>query len=167
MSILKLVQYPDPLLKMVSTNVETIDDNLQKFMDDMLETMYHSQGLGLAAVQVGLLKRIFVIDVDQMVGTPKPYFFINPEIIEVSEEKKRDKEGCLSFPGGSAQVERAYRLKVKFLDYHGVEQLMELEDLFARAFQHELDHLNGVVYVDHVSPIKRSLIQAKAQRLAT
>lgn len=166
MAILKFVQYPDPILEKISEKVDIIDTNIQKLMDDMAETMYNAKNIiGLAAVQMGYLKRICVVDIEHEQTPPQPYFFVNPEIIEISEEKVIGKEASPCFPGSSALVNRARWIKIKYLNYYGEEKILEAEDLFARAIQHELDHLDGRVYIDHISPLKRSLIQAKAKKL--
>ncbi len=168
--ILPLVLSPDPLLEKISKPVEKIDDNLRLFLDDMLETMYHESGIGLAAVQVGRLDRILVMDINyektpdntkSKVKNSKPLYLINPEIIELSEEKSSFKEGCLSFPGALADVVRPKKVKVKYTDYYGNEKCEEMDDILAICVQHEMDHLNGITFVDHLSRMKKQMIIKK------
>ena len=169
MTVLPLVIAPDPRLKEVSKPIEKVDDELRGFMDDMLETMYAMGGIGLAAVQVGVLKRILVMDIEhgserypnEESGEGNPLFLVNPEIIEESEEINTYEEGCLSFPGQYAKVERPKTVKIKYLDYSGDEQIMDADELLATCVQHEIDHLNGIVFVDHISKIKREMIIKK------
>jgi peptide deformylase len=182
MKILPLVIAPDPLLKQVSKPVEKVDDKLRAFMDDMLQTMYAEAGLGLAAVQVGVLKRILVMDVDYEtddhahhhdhgscggvhVTNTNPLFLVNPEIIEKSDEESSYNEGCLSFPGARAEVIRPAEVTVKFLDYHGQEKTMVMDGILATCVQHEIDHLNGVTFVDHISKLKRDVVLNKMKKL--
>lgn len=167
MAVLDLIYTPNPLLKQISKIVDKVDADLQKFLDDMLETMYAENGAGLAAVQVGVLKRIFVIDVskhDHESTSSKPYFFINPEIIEFSSEKFTYDEGCLSYPGAHFILERPKKVTVKFLDYHGKPQQIEADDIFARAILHENDHLNGITMPDYMSPVKRDSYIRKVEK---
>lgn len=175
--LLPLVIAPDPRLKKISESVKPteINDEFRQFLDNMLETMYEHHGLGLAAVQVGVLKRVIIMDVAQgsirYDGThdpdamPDPMFLINPEIIEESEEKFVFEEGCLSFPTQFADVERPKKVKVKFTDYYGKERTQEFEGLAAVCVQHELDHLNGIVFVDHISKMKRDMIVKKTEKI--
>ena len=159
MAKLPLIITPNPILKMKSAPVETVDKDLQKFMDDLLETMYHEEGAGIAAVQVGVLKRIFILDVGRKGedGVRDPHFFINPEIIHHSEEKCDVNEGCLSFPGARAVISRSEEVTVKYLDYHGKKQEMTVDGYMARGILHENDHLNGVTMPDHLSAMKRDV----------
>lgn len=164
MTILPLVIAPDPRLAVCSEAVEVVDDKLRKLMDDMLETMYAEEGIGLAAVQVGVHKRVLVMDL-QREENNKPYFIVNPEIIEASEEENIYEEGCLSFPEQRAMVTRPKKVKVRHLDYQGNEQILECDELLATCIQHEIDHLNGVVFIDHVSRLKRDMILRKVKKL--
>lgn len=159
MAKLPLILTPNPLLKMKSLSVEAVDKNLQSFLDDMLETMYHEEGAGLAAVQVGQLKRIFTVDIGKKTDAEQrdPIFFINPEITYLSEEKTDMKEGCLSFPGGRSLISRPKEIKVTYLDYDGNKQEMEADDWMARAILHENDHLNGITMPDYMSAMKRDV----------
>lgn len=157
MAKLPLILSPDPILKMKSFQVEKVDKELQKFMDDMLETMYYQEGVGIAAVQVGTLKRIFILDIDKKeAGQEKnPIFFINPEIIYKSEEESVYNEGCLSFPGGRSMLYRPKMVKVRYLDYDGNQQELEADDFMARGVLHENDHLDGITMPDYMSAMKK------------
>lgn len=174
--ILQLVIAPDPRLAICSEPVKTIDKTIQKLMDDMLETMYHEGGIGLAAVQVGVHKRILVMDLSDKNNrygdkdskadeNHKPVFMVNPEIVDESEEKNIYDEGCLSFPEQRAKVIRPKRVKIKYLDYYGKPQILECDELLATCVQHEIDHLNGVVFIDHVSKLKRDMVMKKMTKL--
>jgi len=183
MKILPLVIAPDPLLKQISKPVGKVDEALRQFMKDMVNTMYYERGIGLAAVQVGVLKRILVMDLDYKqedhhhhhhdhgscggihVTNANPRYFINPEIIESSKESSSYDEGCLSFPGARSQVIRPASVKVKYTDFNGVEKVEEMTGLLATCIQHELDHLNGITFVDHISKVKRDMIINKMKKL--
>lgn len=169
MAVLKLYTYPDKVLSEKCEKVTVVDDNIRKLLDDMLETMYADKGVGLAAPQIGITKRIIVIDdkVDEE-GNPGPHpmYLVNPEIIEKSAETIIFNEGCLSVPGQSADVERHKRVKVKYLDYNGQEQMLEAEDYLAVILQHETDHLDGILYIDHLSRLKRNMIIKKLKKQA-
>jgi peptide deformylase len=151
---------------MKSTLVEKIDKGLQKFLDDMLETMYHEDGAGLAAVQVGMLKRIFVLDIGRKgdEALKNPQFYINPEIIEYSSEESVINEGCLSFPGARSMIARPEVVKIRYLDYDGNMQEEEADGYKARGFLHENDHLNGITMPDHMSLIKRDLFLRQVKK---
>ncbi len=180
MKILPLVIAPNPLLKQVSKPVEKIDDALRIFMKDMVNTMYAENGIGLAAVQVGVLKRVLVIDLDYEIDdhhhhdhdncggihvkNTNPRYFVNPEIIESSKECSSYKEGCLSFPGARSEVVRPEIVKVKYLDENGAEHVEEMDGILATCIQHEIDHLNGITFVDHISKLKREMIMKKIQK---
>ncbi len=180
MNILELITAPDPLLNMVSKRVEIIDDQLQNFMKDMITTMYHERGIGLAAVQVGVLKRILVMDVDYEnddhfhdhdncnsihVKNTNPQYFVNPEIIEFSKIKTPYNEGCLSFPGARAEIIRPDSVVVKYLDFNAKEQVKKFTGISATCIQHEIDHLNGITFVDHISSLKRDFIIRKMKKI--
>jgi peptide deformylase len=159
MSKLPLIFTPNPLLKMKSVSVKEVNKNLQIFLDNMLETVYYEEGAGLAAVQVGELKRIFIVDIGKKTDAElrDPHFFINPKITYLSEEKIDMKEGCLSFPGGRSIISRPKEIKVTYLDYDGNKQEMEADDWMARAILHENDHLNGITMPDYMSAMKRDV----------
>ncbi|AIL65271.1 Peptide deformylase [Rickettsiales bacterium Ac37b] len=167
MAILALVLAPDPRLKQKSLPVEKVDDDLRKFMDDMLETMYYSEGAGLAAIQVGIAKRILIVDVSNKENdeAKNPIFMVNPEIIYISEEKCIRQEGCLSIPTQILDIERPSNIKVKYLDYNGNTQELEADGWLATAIQHEMDHLNGVLLLDHASLVKRDTMIRKAKKI--
>ncbi|MCB2092009.1 MAG: peptide deformylase [Alphaproteobacteria bacterium] len=165
MAILPIVTVPDPLLKKISEPVKKVDDKLRAFMDDMLETMYDAPGIGLAAVQVGKLWRILVIDIARDEENPKPMYFVNPEITWTSEELNTYNEGCLSIPEQYAEIERPAECKIKFIDYNGEEQEIHATGLLATCVQHEIDHLNGIVFIDYLSKIKRSMYVRKVKKL--
>lgn len=157
MARLSLIVTPNPLLKTISTPVEKIDKDFQKTLDDLLETMYHEDGAGIAAIQVGIPKRVFILDIGRK-GTENlkdPQYYINPEIIECSEEQVLINEGCLSFPGARSLLLRPAVVKIKFLDYDGNERIEEAEGYKARGFLHENDHLNGITMPDYMSPMKK------------
>ena len=170
MTVLKLYEYPDAVLKQKSQRVEKVDVEVQKILDDMLETMYASAGVGLAAPQVGLLKRIVVIDVEQEEDgddykAGRPLFLINPEIVWRSEDKVCGEEGCLSVPKQRAEVERNAKVRVKYTDYNGQEQEIEGDGLLAVCLQHEIDHLDGILYIDRISRLKRQMLLKKLNKL--
>ena len=166
MTILTIHTAPDPVLKRVAEPVSKVDDALRKQMDDMLETMYHDKGIGLAAPQVGISNRVVVMDVDQTDEGEKgkALFMVNPEIIWESEELRIYNEGCLSVPEMYAEVERSDSVRIKYLDYDGAEQELEADGLLSTCIQHEIDHLNGVLFVDHLSSLKRNMIMRKLKK---
>jgi peptide deformylase len=161
---LKIFTYPDPVLRSESRPVENIDENLQKLIDSMSETMYAAPGIGLAAVQVGVPIRLIVYDVSSGDGERNPSVLINPEII-LSEGSIVYAEACLSVADYSADVERNARVKVKGIDRHGNPLDIEAEELAAVCLQHEIDHLNGVLFIDHISSLKRSIYKRKLKKM--
>lgn len=164
MAILPIITAPDPFLKKVSQPVEQVDDALRKLMDNMVETMYAAPGIGLAAIQVGVVKRILVLDIAPDGEPRNPQYFVNPEIIWESTEYTSYNEGCLSLPDQYADVDRPAEIKVKYLDYEGNPQEVHATGLLATCLQHEMDHLEGVLFVDHISLVKRSMIMRKLQK---
>lgn len=164
MTILEIIHSPDPRLKKISQPVLEINDEIKDFIQDLIDTMYDAEGIGLAAVQVGVLKRILVLDIEQKEGEKNPRCFINPEIIEESEEISHYQEGCLSFPGMFSDVERPAEVTVSYMDEHGKQHKIKADGLLATCLQHEIDHLNGIVFVDHISAIKRNMILRKMQK---
>lgn len=164
MAILPITTVPNLLLKQRAARVEKIDEEIQKLMRDMLETMYHDRGIGIAAPQVGVSKQIFVLDLqedDDNPDRPKdfyPLYMVNPEIIWESEDKCIATEGCLSLPGEVIDVVRAEKIKLKYLDFHGIEQVMDMDGWLARAAQHELDHLKGITLDDYAKPLKKKMM---------
>jgi len=158
--IYEIRTYGDPCLSDVNQLIVDIDDNIKQLLDDMLETMYKTNGVGLAAPQIGINKQLFVIDIGD-----GPRKIINPEILEMSEECNDSDEGCLSVPGIYKKVKRADKIKVKYLNENGDTIEEEMEGFLAKAFQHENDHLNGVLFVDRISPLSRRMISKKLQLL--
>src|SRR3990170_52092 len=161
MAILPIVTIPDPILRKRSLPVERVDDALRRLMQDMLLTMYDAPGIGLAAPQVGISRRLIVMDPSRDEGPKTPLVMINPEILERSEELRLHEEGCLSIPDITAEVERPARAHVAFLDREGKKQEMELEGIWSTIVQHEIDHLNGVLFIDYLSRLKRDMIVKK------
>ena len=161
MSIRKIVIEPDPILRKKSESLEKVDDEVRKLLDDMLETMYAAPGIGLAAVQVGILKRIIVIDISKDEEKKTPLFLVNPEIISRSKKTSVYEEGCLSLPGHFAEIERPAECQVKFIDYDGKEKELVADGLLATCIQHEVDHLNGVLFIDYLSKLKKDMIVKK------
>jgi peptide deformylase len=157
MTIRPILTAPDPRLQAVSTDVEKVDAEIRKLVEDMTESMYAADGIGLAAVQIGVPKRVLVIDLDQKDGKKNPRAFINPKIIWASEEVAVFEEGCLSVPEIWDDVERPARIKCEYLDGDGKKQTLEADGLLATCLQHEMDHLNGVLFIDHLSRLKRSM----------
>lgn len=166
MSIKPLIILPDPVLRQLSRPVERVDAPLRKLADDMLETMYDAPGIGLAAIQIGEPLRMLVIDLAKEGETPAPHVFINPEILESADGRSVYEEGCLSIPDYYAEVERPAAVRVKYLDREGKEQEIMAEGLMATCLQHEIDHLNGVLFIDHISRLKRDMVVRKFRKLA-
>jgi peptide deformylase len=164
MALLPILIAPHPTLKSKAKPVETVDDSIRKLIDDLLETMYAAPGIGLAANQVGVLKRVLVLDVAREGEPPAPMAFVNPEILWKSEELATYEEGCLSLPEHYADVERPAEVKVRYLDRDGAQQELHATGLLATCLQHEIDHLNGTIFVDHLSLLKRSMILRKLQK---
>jgi peptide deformylase len=165
MAIRPILTAPDPRLKAVSTDVETVDSAIRALIDDMTDSMYAADGIGLAAVQIGVSKRVVVIDLDQKEGRKNPVAYINPKIVWASEEMAVFEEGCLSVPEIWDDVERPARIKCEYLDRDGNKQLLEADGLLATCLQHEMDHLNGVLFIDHLSRLKRSMAVKKLTKL--
>ncbi len=161
MSKKRIIIEPDPILREKSLKLETVDDELRKLMDDMLETMYDAQGIGLAAVQIGILKRVVVIDISKADQKKKPIFLVNPSIAYKSKETSIHEEGCLSLPGHFAEIERPAECQIDFIDYFGKQQSLKAEGLLATCIQHEVDHLDGVLFIDYLSKLKKNMIIKK------
>ncbi len=169
MAVLPIVEIPDPRLRLTCEPVATIDDEVRQLVSDMTETMYAAHGIGLAAIQVGIARRVVVIDLQEResedeekpeaVRDPKAY--INPEILSVSEELSRYQEGCLSIPEQYAEVERPASCRVTWLDVDGERHEEEMHGLLATCMQHEIDHLNGVLFIDHITRLKRDMLLKK------
>ncbi len=161
MSQRNIVIEPDPILRQKSESLEKVDDELRVLLDDMLETMYAAPGIGLAAVQVGVLKRLIVIDISKEKEKKNPLFLINPEIISRSKNTSIYEEGCLSLPGHFAEIERPAECQIKFIDYNGKKKELRANGLLATCIQHEVDHLNGVLFIDYLSKLKKDMIVKK------
>jgi peptide deformylase len=166
MALREILIVPDPILKQVSKPVETVDDDLRALMDDMLETMYAAPGIGLAAIQVGVAKRVIVMDLAREGEPPAPRYFINPEILWASEETAPYEEGCLSVPEIFDEVERPSQVKLRYLDYDGKTVEEDAEGLYAVCIQHEMDHLEGVLFIDYLSRLKREQAVKKVKKQA-
>ena len=166
MAIRPILTVPDPKLKLVSQTVERVDDALRVLMDDMLETMYAAPGIGLAATQVDVHQRVIVMDLAREGEEPAPRYFVNPEILWASEETAPYEEGCLSVPEIYDDVERPARVRLSYLDYNGNRVEEEAEGLYAVCIQHEMDHLDGVLFIDHLSRLKREQAIRKVKKQA-
>ena len=165
MAVREILVVPNPILKQVSMPVEAVDDALRALMDDMLETMYAAPGIGLAAVQVGVPKRVIVMDLAKQDEEPQPRYFVNPEIVWASEETAPYEEGCLSVPEIYDEVDRPAKVKLRYLNYQGEPVEEDAEGLFAVCIQHEMDHLEGVLFIDHLSRLKREQAVKKVKKL--
>ena len=161
MAIRDIITAPDPRLKQVSKPVERVDGELRALMDDMLETMYAAPGIGLAAIQIGIPKQVIVMDLAREGEEPQPRYFVNPEILWTSDELATYEEGCLSVPDFYEEVDRPARCRIRFLDYQGEIRELDCEGMLATCIQHEMDHLKGVLFIDHLSRIKRSMMLKK------
>ena len=163
MTIRKILTEPDPFLRQVSSNVEKVDDKVRKLMDDMLETMYAAPGIGLAAIQIGVPKRVIVMDLSKE-ETRKPLYFVNPKIILKSKRDSTYEEGCLSVPGQFAEVDRPDQCHISYLDYEGKKKELKAEGLLATCIQHEMDHLEGILFIDYLSKLKKNFIVKKLSK---
>jgi peptide deformylase len=163
MAIRKILTEPDPFLRQKSTDVEKVDNNIRKLMDDMLETMYDAPGIGLAAIQIGVPKRVIVIDLSRD-EKKNPMYFVNPKIIVKSEINSTYEEGCLSVPGQFAEVDRPDKCHISYLDYNGQKQELKAEGLLATCIQHEMDHLEGILFIDYLSKLKKNFIVKKLSK---
>ncbi|WP_395014898.1 peptide deformylase [Dongia sp.] len=161
MAVLPIIVAPDPRLKQVAKPVDKVDAEIRRLMDDMLETMYKAPGIGLAAPQVGVLKRVIVIDIAREDEKPEPLRMANPELIAVSDEDAVYNEGCLSLPEHYADVTRPAAIKVRYLDHENEIRELEADGLLATCIQHEMDHLEGILFVDHLTALKRNMILRK------
>ncbi len=162
----EIIKLPDKRLRLVSEPVKRIDAGIRKLVEDMFETMYAAPGIGLAAIQVGVGKRLFTADLSKKEEAREPQVFINPEIVWASDEKATHEEGCLSIPEYYEDVERPVQVKVKYLDLDGKAHEIEADGLLARCVQHEIDHINGVLFIDHLSKLKRDRVIKKFSKAA-
>tara|TARA_A100001011_G_C14194583_1_gene792888 strand:+ start:532 stop:1053 length:522 start_codon:yes stop_codon:yes gene_type:complete len=157
----RILLEPDPILRKKCQPIENVDDELRKLMKDMLETMYKAPGIGLAAIQVGILKRVVVVDISKDDQEKHPLFFVNPEITYRSKETSIYEEGCLSLPGQFAEIERPAECHLKYIDFNGKEKELKADGLLSTCIQHEVDHLNGVLFIDYLSKLKKDMIIKK------
>ena len=164
MSVKKILTEPNKLLRQISTSVDKVGDEERALMDDMLDTMYDAPGIGLAAIQIGVPKRIIVMDISRDENKREPRYFVNPIIRHRNEEKAKYEEGCLSVPDQFAEIERPNACEVEYLDYHGKKQLLKADGLLATCIQHEMDHLEGILFIDYLSKLKKSMIIKKLSK---
>ena len=164
MSVKKILIEPNKLLRQISKPVEKVGDEERALMDDMLETMYEAPGIGLAAIQIGVAKRIIVMDIGRDEDKKEPRYFVNPVIKNRNKEKVKYEEGCLSVPDQFAEIERPNACVVEYLDYDGKKQLLKADGLLATCIQHEMDHLEGILFIDYLSKLKRSMIIKKLSK---
>ena len=161
MGIKTILTEPDKLLRQVSKPVEKVGDIERELMKDMLDTMYTAKGIGLAAIQIGVPKRIIVMDISKEENKKKPMYFVNPIIIKKNDEKVTYEEGCLSVPNQFAEIDRPSKCEVEYLDYNGNKQNLKAEGLLATCIQHEMDHLEGILFIDYLSKLKKTIIIKK------
>ena len=160
----KILIIPDPILRKKSDRVTSIDKSIKRLMNDMLQIMYDAPGIGLAAIQIGIPKRVVVMDLSKNEEKKNPMFFVNPEITWKSDAKSSYEEGCLSIPNQFAKIERSEKCNVKYLDYDGNEKKIEASGLLSTCIQHEIDHLNGILFIDYLSKLKKDNIIKKVSK---
>ena len=165
MAVKQILTEPNKLLRQVSKEVEIVGKNEQKLMDDMMDTMYAANGIGLAAVQIGVPKRIIVMDICKKEGKKEPLYFVNPIIKNKDKEKAKYEEGCLSVPDQFAEIERPNTCEVEYLDYNGKKKILKADGLLATCIQHEIDHLEGILFIDYLSKLKKSMIIKKLSKI--
>ena len=165
MTVKTIITEPNKLLRQISKPVENVGREEQKLMDDMLETMYAAPGIGLAAIQIGIPKRIIVMDISRDEDKKEPRYFVNPIIKNKNNETSKYEEGCLSVPDQFAEIERPNECEVEYLDYNGKKQLLKADGLLATCIQHEMDHLEGVLFIDYLSKLKKSMIIKKLSKI--
>jgi len=164
MTIRKILTEPNPFLRQKSKSVDSVDGSTRELMDDMLETMYKAPGIGLAAIQIGVPKRIIVLDISKNPEKKEPMYFVNPEIVSTSKNDSTYEEGCLSVPGQFAEIDRPDKCHIKYLDYNGETKELKAEGLLATCIQHEIDHLEGILFIDYLSKLKKSMIVKKLSK---
>ena len=164
MALRQILIEPNKILREKSLYVENVDKDIQILMDDMLDTMYTAPGIGLAAIQVGIPKRVIVLDIKQKEGQKNPIYLVNPEIIEKSKNNSTYEEGCLSVPGQFAEIDRPDKCHVKYLDYYGEKKEIKAEGMLATCIQHEMDHLEGILFIDYLSRLKKTMIIKKLSK---
>ena len=165
MTVKKILTEPNKILRLVSKNVDKVGDKERALMNDMLDTMYDAPGIGLAAIQIGVPKRIIVMDISRDEDKKEPRYFVNPVIKSKNEEKAKYEEGCLSVPDQFAEIERPNTCEVEYLDYYGKKQLLKADGLLATCIQHEMDHLEGILFIDYLSKLKKSMIIKKLSKI--
>ena len=165
MSVKTILIEPNKLLRQVSKTVEKVGDDERTLMDDMLDTMYDAPGIGLAAIQIGVPKRIIVMDISRDENKKEPRYFVNPVIKNKNEEKAKYEEGCLSVPDQFAEIERPNTCEVEYLDYNGKKQILKANGLLATCIQHEMDHLEGILFIDYLSKLKKSMLIKKLSKI--
>ena len=165
MTIKNILTEPNKILRQKSEIVEKVDHEIQKIMDDMLETMYAAPGIGLAAIQIGIPKRIIVMDISKNENKKEPQYFVNPVIVNKDRSKSTYEEGCLSVPNQFAEIDRPKNCDVEYLDYNGEKKLLKAEGLLATCIQHEIDHLQGILFIDYLSKLKKSMIIKKLSKM--
>ena len=165
MAVRTILTEPNKILRQISQPVKSVGKEEQLLMDDMLETMYAANGIGLAAIQVGIPKRIIVMDISKDENKKEPMYFVNPVIKNKNPVKSTYEEGCLSVPNQFAEIDRPSKCDIEFLDYNGNKQTISAEGLFATCIQHEMDHLEGILFIDHLSKLKKSMILKKLSKL--
>ena len=165
MAIKTILTEPNKLLRQISKSVDKVGKYEQKLMDDMLETMYEANGIGLAAIQIGIPKRIIVMDISREEGKKEPRYFVNPVILNQDPIKNTHEEGCLSVPEQFAEIDRPKKCEVEYLDYNGKKKLLKADGLLATCIQHEMDHLEGILFIDYLSKLKKSMIIKKLSKL--
>ena len=164
MAIRTILTEPNPILRQISKSLDKVEKEQQKLMDDMLETMYYAKGIGLAAIQIGVPLRIIVIDVSKDENKKQPMFFVNPIIQNKNSDFSTYEEGCLSVPNQFAEINRPRTCEVEYLDYYGVKKKLKAEGLLATCIQHEMDHLEGILFIDYLSKLKKSMIMKKLSK---
>ena len=164
MALRQILTEPNKILREKSLTVKVVDEDLQKLMDDMLETMYAAPGIGLAAIQVGVAKKIIVLDIAPKDKPKNPMYFVNPEIITKSENSSTYEEGCLSVPGQFAEINRPDKCHIKYLDYYGQPKEIKADGMLATCIQHEIDHLEGILFIDYLSKLKKNMIVKKLSK---
>ena len=165
MSVKVILTEPNKILRQISKPVESVSDDERRLMDDMLDTMYAAPGIGLAAIQIGVPKRIIVMDISRDEDKKEPQYFVNPVIKNKNNETSKYEEGCLSVPDQFAEIERPNECEVEYLDYNGKKQLLKAGGLLATCIQHEMDHLEGVLFIDYLSKLKKSMIIKKLSKI--
>ena len=164
MAIGKILTIPDPILREKSEPVKIVDKDIQNLMDDMISTMYHAPGIGLAAIQIGIPKRVVVMDLSKESDKKEPMYFVNPEIIWKSDLNSTYEEGCLSIPNQFAKIDRPEKCHFRYLDYNGNQKEIKADGLLSTCIQHEIDHLNGILFIDYLSKLKKDIIIKKVSK---